>query len=62
MKIMICTSRIRPDGLQTSFPPYGSLAIIQALMRAGYTDSANLDRVVEDLFGKIGRSVVDEEL
>ena len=43
MKIMICTSRIRPDGLQTSFPPYGSLAIIQALMRAGYTDTSLFD-------------------
>jgi radical SAM superfamily enzyme YgiQ (UPF0313 family) len=43
MKIMICTSRIRPDGLQTVFPPYGSMAIIQALVNAGYKDTYLFD-------------------
>jgi len=43
MKIMICTSRIRPDGLQTVFPPYGSMAIIQALVTAGYKDTSLFD-------------------
>ena len=43
MKIMICTSRIRPDGVQTVFPPLGSMAIIQALIKAGYKDTSLFD-------------------
>jgi len=43
MKIALCTSRIRPDGLQTSFPPFGSMAIIQALIQAGYKDTYLFD-------------------
>ncbi|MFQ5803915.1 MAG: hypothetical protein ACE5JQ_13550, partial [Candidatus Methylomirabilales bacterium] len=43
MKITICTSRIRPDGLQTVFPPFGSTAIIQALVAAGYKDTFLFD-------------------
>ncbi|MFQ5801326.1 MAG: B12-binding domain-containing radical SAM protein [Candidatus Methylomirabilales bacterium] len=43
MKITICTSRIRPDGLQTVFPPYGSTAIIQSLVKAGYNDTFLFD-------------------
>ena len=39
MKIMICTSRIRPDGQQTVFPPLGSMAIIQELVKHGYQDA-----------------------
>lgn len=34
MKIMICTTPIRP--IPTSYPPFGSLAVIQALRGAGY--------------------------
>lgn len=40
---MICTSRIRPDGEQTVFPPLGSMAIIQALIKAGYDDTSLYD-------------------
>ena len=43
MKITICTSRIRPDGLQTSFPPYGALALIQSLVQAGYKETSLFD-------------------
>lgn len=43
MKIMVCTSRIRPDGLQTVFPPYGSMAIIQTLIQSGYKDACLFD-------------------
>jgi hypothetical protein len=32
---MIATSKIRPDGLQTVFPPFGSLAITQRLIDHG---------------------------
>jgi len=34
MKIIICTTPIRP--VPTEYPPFGSLAVIQALQRAGY--------------------------
>lgn len=34
MKIMICTTPIRP--VPTNYPPFGSLAVIQALRGAGY--------------------------
>lgn len=34
MKIMICTTPIRP--VPTDYPPFGSLAVIQALRDAGY--------------------------
>lgn len=34
MKIVICTTPIRP--VPTEFPPFGSLAVIQALRAAGY--------------------------
>lgn len=34
MKIVICTTPIRP--VPTEFPPFGSLAVIQALREAGY--------------------------
>ena len=43
MKILICTSRIRPDGQQTVFPPLGSMAIIQALVKHGYEDTYLFD-------------------
>ena len=43
MKIIICTSRIRPDGVQTVFPPLGSMAIIQTLIKAGYKDTYLFD-------------------
>ena len=43
MKIMICTSKIRPDGVQTVFPPYGSMAIIQSLIKGGFEDSSLFD-------------------
>jgi anaerobic magnesium-protoporphyrin IX monomethyl ester cyclase len=43
MRIDICTSRIRPDGVQTVFPPYGSMAIIQSLVKAGYNDTYLFD-------------------
>ena len=43
MKIMICTSRIRPDGQQTVFPPLGSMAIIQELVKYGYGDTYLFD-------------------
>ena len=34
MKILICTTPIRP--VPTEYPPFGSLAVIQALQCAGY--------------------------
>ena len=43
MKIMICTTRIRPDGIQTVFPPLGSMAIIQSLIKGGYQDTHLFD-------------------
>ena len=43
MKILICTSRIRPDGEQTVFPPLGSMAIIQELVKSGYPDTYLFD-------------------
>ena len=43
MKIMICTTKIRPDGIQTVFPPLGSMAIIQSLIKAGYEDTYLFD-------------------
>ena len=43
MKIMICTSKIRPEGVQTVFPPLGSMAIIQTLIKAGYEDTSLFD-------------------
>lgn len=43
MKIMICTSKIRPDGLQTVFPPFGAMAIVQSLVGAGYKDTSLFD-------------------
>lgn len=43
MKIMICTSRFRPDGMQTHFPPLGSMAIIQGLIKSGYQDTYLFD-------------------
>ena len=43
MKIVVCTSRIRPDGIQTVFPPLGSMAIIQSLIKAGYEDTYLFD-------------------
>lgn len=39
MKIMICTTKVRPDGAKTVFPPIGALAIIQALKKAGYENT-----------------------
>ncbi len=38
-KILVCTSRIRPDGQQTVFPPLGSMSIIQELIKHGYDDT-----------------------
>lgn len=35
MKIVICTTPIRP--VPTSYPPFGSLAVIQSLQAAGYS-------------------------
>lgn len=43
MKILVCTSRIRPDGSQTVFPPLGSMAIIQELVKSGYEDAYLFD-------------------
>ena len=43
MKIAICTSRIRPDGEQTVFPPLGSMSIIQELVKHGYEDTYLFD-------------------
>lgn len=43
MKILICTSRIRPDGIQTIFPPLGAMAVIQSLITAGYEDTSLFD-------------------
>jgi radical SAM superfamily enzyme YgiQ (UPF0313 family) len=43
MKITICTSRIRPDGQQTVFPPLGSMSIIQELVKHGYDDTHLFD-------------------
>ena len=43
MKISICTTRIRPDGQQTVFPPLGSMAIIQELVKHGYEDTSLFD-------------------
>ena len=43
MKTLICTSKIRPDGMQTVFPPLGAMAIIQGLVKAGYQDTALFD-------------------
>lgn len=43
MKIFICTAKIRPDGIQTVFPPYGSMAIIQTLVKGGYPDTYLFD-------------------
>src|SRR5713101_1154783 len=34
MKVTICTTPIRP--VPTDYPPFGSMAIIQALQQAGY--------------------------
>jgi radical SAM superfamily enzyme YgiQ (UPF0313 family) len=36
VKILICTSKVRPDGQQTFFPPYGAMAIVQTLIKAGF--------------------------
>ena len=55
MKIIICTTPIRP--VATDYPPFGSMAVIQALRRAGYDPSffdidalrPSLDEVVERL-------------
>ena len=43
MKTLICTSRIRPDGLQTVFPPFGAMAIVQSLVKGGYPDTYLFD-------------------
>ncbi|MBI4366703.1 MAG: B12-binding domain-containing radical SAM protein [Deltaproteobacteria bacterium] len=43
MKICICTSKIRPDGVQTVFPPYGAMAIVQSLIKGGYPDTYLFD-------------------
>lgn len=43
MKIAICTSRIRPDGQQTVFPPLGSMSIIQELIKYGYKNTYLFD-------------------
>ena len=43
MKIIVCTSRIRPDGQQTVFPPLGSMSIIQQLIKYGYEDTYLFD-------------------
>ncbi|MSO63160.1 MAG: cobalamin B12-binding domain-containing protein [Acidobacteria bacterium] len=42
MKICICTTPIRP--YPTNYPPFGSLAVIQALRQVGYqSDFFNID-------------------
>lgn len=43
MKICVCTTRIRPDGQQTVFPPLGSMAIIQELVKYGYENTYLFD-------------------
>ena len=43
MKTMIATSKIRPDGHQTVFPPFGSLAIIQRLIDHGFDNTYLFD-------------------
>ena len=55
MKIIMCTTPIRP--VPTSYPPFGSLAVIQSLQRAGYSPRffdidglrPSFDEVVEHL-------------
>lgn len=43
MKIMICTAKIRPDGIISIFPPLGAMAISQCLIKAGYENSMLYD-------------------
>ncbi len=43
IRTMILTSKVRPDGLISTFPPFGAMAIVQCLIKAGYEQTQLYD-------------------